>query len=129
MNILLNPQQSDTGKALSEIMANLQTRSEIDLALLSTDDGIPLQRISDLDSKMGAVAGFILAAARQGFTMLDLRSSQEIVIRNDQEQLFVSKIFPIHESCLVLTILFKRDVAYKRLFNQAIKSIVATVEK
>ena len=129
MNILLAPQHSETADALCEIMADLQTRSEIDLALLSTDDGIPLQRLSDLDSKMGAVTGFILAAARQGFSILDLRTSREIVIRNDQQQVFVSKIFPIHESFLVLTVLFKRDVPYKRLLNQAIRSIIDTVEK
>ena len=128
MDIVFKQNHSQTADKLADIMHGLQQITEVDLALLATDDGIPLQRLAEQHNKAGAVAGFILAAARQGFAMLDLRTTQEIVIRNDQQQLFVSRIFPVNESWLVLTILFKREVPYKRLLNKTIHAIVTTVE-
>jgi len=120
---------SDTAENLKQIIHQLQKRSEIEMAILSTEDGIPVQYIHEHDSKTAAVAGFILAATRQGFAMLNLNTSQEVVIRNSNGQLFVSRIFQAGESRLILTVLFGQEISYKRLLTQAINKITTAVEK
>ena len=129
MSIVFDLPKSETAEQLAQIIQALQQHPEIEQALLSTDDGIPVQLLAEQDGRLGAVSGFILAAARQGFAMLNLCKAREISIQDDQGRLFVSQIFQVSESWLVLTIILKREAPYKQLFKQAISTIMNTVEK
>ena len=127
--MILTQTTSATAESLKQIIGDLQKHPNIKIAILSTEDGIPVNSINEEDNKAAAVAGFMLASAHQGFAMLNLFSSEEIVIRNSKHQLFVSRIFQIGDSRLILIVLFEKEIAYKRLINRAIKDIVTMMEK
>ena len=129
MSVLLRHHRSETADRLAEILRDLQAQPEIEQVHLATDDGIPIEFAAYQDGKAGVVAGFILAAARQGFGMLALEPVSEITIREEFGRLFVSNAFSVGESWLVLTLVFHKDMPYKRLVNQTIADIVSTVEK
>ena len=127
--MILTQTTSATAENLKQIISDLQKHPNIKIAILSTGDGIPVNSINEEDNKAAAVAGFMLASAHQGFAMLNLFSSEEIVIRNSKHQLFVSRIFQMGDSRLILIVLFEKEIAYKRLINRAIKDIVTMMEK
>lgn len=127
--MILKQTTSATAENLKQIIRNLQKHPNIKIAILSTEDGIPVNAINKEDEKAAAVAGFMLASAHQGFAMLNLFASEEIVIRNNREQLFVSRIFHVSDSRLILIVLFNQEIPYKRLLNRVIKNIVTTMEK
>ena len=126
--MILEQAKSSTAEKLTEIILDLQHDPAIEMVILSTEDGIPINSINDKDNKAAAVAGFMLAAARQGFAMLNLAGSREIVIRNKHNQLFVSRIFSTGESKLILILLLNEDIPYKRLMNRVTRRIKTTVE-
>ena len=70
--MIIQQAASETAERLKSIIFNLQQHPLIDLVILSTEDGIPIDSLNDQDPTAAAVAGFMLSSARQGFAILNV---------------------------------------------------------
>lgn len=120
---------SDVFEQLTAIMAELAEMADIRTAVLSTEDGLSIQRIAPSDPQLAAIAGFMLTTAQQAFSMMGLDAANEVVIRSQDRQMIVCRSFMVSGSRAILTIVFKQQVSYETLVEQTIAKIRQAMEK
>ncbi|MCA9959619.1 MAG: roadblock/LC7 domain-containing protein [Anaerolineales bacterium] len=114
---------SKSSQKLQAVLDDLQHQPYVETAVLGTTDGLPVSPQVPEVSHLAAVAGFLLAAAKQSSSMLGRRGCEEVVIQLSAEAILICHPFMSGEMELILTILLQRNTAYKRLAAQTIHAI------
>ncbi len=125
--MILQNRQSLIAQELGQIMAALNARPEVQVAVLCTADGLPVNVATAVATQLAAVTGFILATVHQSFTLLGLEEGNELVVHMNEGWL-VCRSFVAADLQLVLVVIFGQEVAHKRLLTQTIQHIKQSVE-
>jgi predicted regulator of Ras-like GTPase activity (Roadblock/LC7/MglB family) len=120
---------SETTQRLSAVLTQLQAHPEIQTAVLCTSDGLTVNgQVSNM-SYIAATAGFLLSAAHQSSVLLGSKGCQEVTVHLADDTFLVCWPFIAGDTELILTVLFKQKLAYKRLLTQTIRAIQQAVEE
>lgn len=125
--MILQNQQSPLAQELGQIMAALNARPEVQLAVLCTEDGLPVNMATAVATQLAAVTGFILATVHQSFALLGLEEGSELLVQK-KDGCLVCRSFMAADWQLVLVVIFAQEVSYKRLLTQTISRIKQSVE-
>jgi predicted regulator of Ras-like GTPase activity (Roadblock/LC7/MglB family) len=126
--MLINEAVSNVAQALAHIIDSLQDLPEVETAVLSTVDGLAVNGSTPPASQIAAVASFMMSAANQSSVILGRQGSYEITIEMVNETTLVCWPFEAGDAQLILTVIFKQKMAYKRLLAQTIRTIQQAVE-
>jgi predicted regulator of Ras-like GTPase activity (Roadblock/LC7/MglB family) len=121
--MLSNSSRPDTVEQLSGILAELNQQPMVHWAVLSSEDGLPIENPEPVASQLAAVAGFLQANTRQAWAMLGLRQEQEVVVTIESNYLIVCRSFEAAGMGLILAVVFTGAPAYKRVLAQTIRAI------
>ena len=120
---------SETAQRLSAVLEELQGEAGVHTAVLCTADGLPVNGQAANMTHIAAVAGFLLSAAYQSSALLGRKGCQEVTVHLADDTLLICWPFIAGETDLILIVLFKQKLAYKRLLAQTIRAIQQTVEE
>lgn len=126
---LLAEKGSSVLDEVTAIMAELPLRNGVEAAVLSTEDGLSIQRISSQGTRLAAVAGFMKTAAQQAFTMMGLDKAEELIIRGGEQHVLISSSFYASRSKLILTIVFDGALFYEDIVAETVAAIQQAMEK
>ena len=113
----------ETIEQLMGVLEELNQHPLVHCAVLSSEDGLPIENPDSVASQLAAVAGFLQANTRQAWAMLGLKQGQEVVISIESNYLIVCRSFEAAGMGLILAVVFTGSVAYKRLLAQTIRAI------
>ena len=117
-----------TVHAIEEIIRTLQAESVVKAVTVSTLGGLPLTPATTTTAQIAAAAGFLFASANQTSALLSCQPGATITLETEDDNFIVCQPFPIGSVHLLLTVIFYRPFAYKRLFSRTIKAICHTLE-
>ena len=120
---------SEVMEALTRIMEGLAADERVEAAVLSTEDGLSIQRISSQDTRLAAVAGFMQTAGQQAFTMMGLGTADEIIIRGGERHVLVCRSFYANRSKLILTMVCPQMMPYETIAAETISAIQQAMER
>ena len=126
--MLLVGKTSDIAQQISFILSQLEQHEDVARVVLSTGDGLGMTADAPDIERVAAVAGLMAAAVQQVRIMLKLQECWEIILQLESGAFLLFHPFLAGDSRLILTVQFKRQVAYKRLLLQTVQAIQQTME-
>ena len=126
--MLLIGKTSDIAQQISFILSQLEQHEDVARVVLSTGDGLGMTADAPDIERVAAVAGLMAAAVQQARIMLKLQECWEIILQLEGGVFLLFHPFLAGDSRLILTVQFKRQVAYKRLLLQTVQAIQQTME-
>jgi hypothetical protein len=121
---------SPVAQALLALISELHQHKLVELAVLSTMDGLPLATTTVKASQFAAAAGFLMANAQQTCANLSLiESCQEARVRQVNGRLLICRSFAAGGGHLILAVLLKQNDAYDHLLNHTIDQVQITINQ
>lgn len=125
--MIIDGKKSEVARRLAELLTELNRHHFINYAVLSSEDGLAIEDRGPMAAQLAAVAGFMLASARQSGAMLGFHNSRDIIVQLDPENLLICRHFRAGQAGLILAAIVKTKSTYKRLLNNAIRSVQTLV--
>lgn len=124
----LESRQPATAKRLAELIKALEKRPFVQTVILSTADGLPIIQTDEKAERAAAVASLMATAAQQARLMLNLDAYDEVILSLQNNAFLVYHPFTAGNTRLILTVLFSRQTAYKRLLINTSNDIKQMME-
>lgn len=121
-------QNSPVAQAIRALIEEVHQHRLVDLAVLSTIDGLPLETTAVKSSQFAAAVGFLMANAQQTCANLSLTETcYEVVVRQENGRLLVCRSFDVENGRLILAVLLKQDTAHNQLLTQTVEQVQAII--
>lgn len=122
-----------TTQKLQTVLTRFTGSPFIDAAVLATSDGLPIVHSLPISTQLAAVAGFLLAAVRQSWAMLELPSATEMTFTVEHQnqtqngRCLICHAFTHREVHLILAFIIEPSVSYQPLIQETIVQIQAII--
>lgn len=126
--MILEAKRPEIAQHLDDILASLKQKSAVDHAVLTTDDGLPVAETGLIAPQLAAIAGFMVAAARQSCATLGYKGCCEVCVQMENGRFLLCHAFYIGQTRLLLALIFNKRAAYKRLLARTTSAIQQAME-
>lgn len=130
MDTYTETQTDIRGMTFSQILKDMNAEGQFKASFLVDSQGLPVAAVtSDQDADTAsAMFALVRKVIKQVQSHINLSESDEVTIRGSDKIRLVSRYFSVGNENLILVAIVPLDRSYRKLTNQAIRDIKATLE-